>query len=103
MGMLHIERSAQRKRGAREPNGTNPQNREVSLCLSWTKTRRSNSSTAFLNTSWPALSATPIIPYQLVAGFPGCQVCLKAAAKLDFQPLSPDRVESSFLEGWNGW
>jgi hypothetical protein len=35
--------------------------------------------------------------------FPGRQVCLKAAAKLDFQLRSPDRVESSFLEGWNGW
>src|SRR3954449_2797010 len=34
---------------------------------------------------------------------PGRQFCLKAAAKLDFQPLSPDRVKSDFLEGWNGW
>jgi hypothetical protein len=34
--------------------------------------------------------------------FPGRQICLKAAAKLDFQPLSPDRVKSDFLEGWNG-
>jgi hypothetical protein len=34
---------------------------------------------------------------------PGRQICLKAAAKLDFQPLSPGRVKSDFWEGWNGW
>jgi hypothetical protein len=33
----------------------------------------------------------------------GRQVCLKAAAELDFQLLPPDRVETSFLEGQNGW
>jgi len=33
----------------------------------------------------------------------GRQNRLKAAAKPDFQLLSPDRVKSSFLEGWNGW
>ena len=35
--------------------------------------------------------------------FPGRQICLKAAAELDFQPLPPDRVKSGFLEGQNGW
>jgi len=35
--------------------------------------------------------------------FSGRQISLEAAAKLDFQPLSPDRVKSDFLEGWNGW
>src|SRR5213082_495550 len=35
--------------------------------------------------------------------FPGRQICLKAAAKLGFQPLPPDRVKSDFLGGWNGW
>src|SRR3954447_4549993 len=34
---------------------------------------------------------------------PGRQICLGAAAKLDFQLLSPDRVKSDFLEGRNGW
>src|SRR4051812_11628108 len=34
---------------------------------------------------------------------PGPQICLKAAAKSDFQLLSPDRVKSDFLEGRNGW
>src|SRR3954454_20809661 len=33
----------------------------------------------------------------------GRQNRLKAAAKPDFQLLFPDRVKSSFLEGWNGW
>jgi transposase len=33
----------------------------------------------------------------------GRQVCLKAAAELDLQPVLPDRVETSFLEGQNGW
>jgi hypothetical protein len=39
---------------------------------------------------------------ELVAGFLGCQFCLEAATELDFQPLRPHRVESSFLEDWNG-
>src|SRR3954471_8768663 len=34
---------------------------------------------------------------------PGRQICLKAAAELDFQALLPDRVGSSFLEHQNGW
>src|ERR1700761_4406822 len=33
----------------------------------------------------------------------GHQICLKAAAELDFQPLFQDRIKSSFLEGQNGW
>jgi hypothetical protein len=33
----------------------------------------------------------------------GRQICLKAAAELDFQPLFQDRIKSSFLEGQNGW
>lgn len=33
----------------------------------------------------------------------GYRICLKAAAELDFQPVFPDRVTSSFPEGWNGW
>jgi hypothetical protein len=28
----------------------------------------------------------------------GRQICLKAAAKLDFQPLSPDRVKSGVVQ-----
>ena len=35
--------------------------------------------------------------------FPGHPICLKAAVKLDFQPLPPHRVASSFLECQNGW
>jgi hypothetical protein len=34
--------------------------------------------------------------------FPGRQICLEAASELDFQPLPPDRVKSSFREGQNG-
>ena len=33
---------------------------------------------------------------------PGRQICLEAAAVLDFPPLQPDRLKSSFLEGQNG-
>jgi hypothetical protein len=33
---------------------------------------------------------------------PGRQICLEAAAVLDFPPLQPDRLKSSFLESQNG-
>jgi len=34
---------------------------------------------------------------------PSRQIWLKAAVKLDFRLLSPDRVKSDFSEGWHDW
>jgi hypothetical protein len=69
---------------------------------------------AVISSAWGINAHPPCLPIvsvrqgdrsglQLVAVFPGRAVCLEAAAKLDFQPLPPHRLESSFLECQNGW
>src|SRR3954468_6650672 len=52
-------------------------------------------------TAWVMIGL--IVASNWLCVFPGRQICLKAAVKLGFQPLPPDRIKSDFLGGWNGW